>query len=65
MKNSPGHFKNTVNPVYTKVGIGIVLSSNRQYYLTLMFSVRNLKDKPLGASELSGLQSMIIGEIKA
>lgn len=36
--NSPGHRANILNNKYTKIGVGIALNDNNQYYYVHMFS---------------------------
>jgi len=34
LQRSPGHLRNMINPLWTRVGLGIVQNMNNAYYLT-------------------------------
>ena len=55
LEESPGHFRNSVNPVYETVGFGIVVNERGTVYLTVVLSTRNLKTNPLSEEELDAL----------
>ena len=64
LKNSPGHFRNTVGRDYTRIGVGLALDQRGQYYVTVLFSVRNLKAEPLTVEEVLTMKGQIISEIQ-
>lgn len=47
LQRSPAHLKNTVNPAWSRVGLGIVQNSEGYYYLTQEFSYRDMEKHPL------------------
>lgn len=47
LQRSPAHLQNMVNPIWTRVGLGIAQNANKFYYLTQEFSSRDLTLYPL------------------
>jgi len=47
LERSPAHLKNTVNPAWTRVGLGIAQNRDGYYYLTQVFSYRDMEKYPL------------------
>lgn len=60
MENSPGHFNNSVNPIYETVGFGIAVDSSRRLFLTVLLSTRNLEKNPITNEEFADLEEKIV-----
>lgn len=56
LMKSPGHYNNTINPEWTRCGFGFETNKTGRLYTTIVFSTRDLTQKPLSSSELSSLQ---------
>ena len=66
LKNSPGHFKNSVNKESTRVGFGIVpVNGNTALYLTVMLSTRDFSKYPLTSQETSTFKTQVTNDIVA
>jgi hypothetical protein len=63
LQRSPAHLQNMVNPLWTRVGLGIAQNSNQFYYLTEELSSRDMTLYPLTNTEINSIQSVIIGYI--
>lgn len=47
LMSSSEHYKNTINPDWTRVGIGMYTSENGNIYVTILFSMRDIALFPL------------------
>ena len=56
LENSPGHFRNSVNPIYETVGFGVAIDERGRVFLTVMFSTRNFETDPIKKEELEALE---------
>lgn len=56
--NSPGHFANTINKDWTRVGVGIYYKGS-SIYVTIVFSVRDLALYPVTETEKAGVISQL------
>ena len=62
LEESPGHFRNSVNPSYETVGFGIVVQRGR-VFLTVVLSTRNLKNDPITVEEFESLEDQIVNMV--
>ena len=46
LRNSPGHYANSINPTYSKVGFGIALNNQGQLLLTVVFTENYVQGVP-------------------
>lgn len=51
LMKSPGHYKNTIDPDWTRCGIGFHSNKLGWIYATIVFSTRDLKKYPPSASD--------------
>ena len=63
LKASKGHFNNSINKDWTRVGFGIVIYRGYQLYLTVMFSTRDYQRYPVSEQEISNLQRSLVGYV--
>ena len=52
LDRSPIHLKNTINGMWTRVGIGIYKKYNGVYYITQEFSAQDLTKTPLTTAKV-------------
>lgn len=60
LQRSPAHLRNMVRPGWTRVGLGIVQNAVGAYYLTQLFSTRDLTKFPLSEAELTGIKNEVV-----
>lgn len=63
LERSAGHLENSVNPDWTRVGIGISMTGIGQYIVTFEFSTRDLRKIPISQSEEDSLESKLVSLI--
>lgn len=56
LMKSPGHYNNTINPEWTRCGIGFEVNKTGRLYTTIVFSTRDLMKQQLSTFELNNLQ---------
>lgn len=62
LANSPGHFKNSVNKEYERVGFGIAID-RRGLILTVILGPRDLNKNPLTSNEKSSFNTGLVNTI--
>ncbi len=60
LQRSAAHLRNTVNPAWTRVGLGIAQNSAGYYYLTQEFSFRDMAKFPLTSAELNSIKAEVL-----
>lgn len=63
LQRSPVHLQNMVNPDWTRVGLGIAQNGNKFYFLTQLFSSRDMTLNPLSSAEIAGIQSNLVSHL--
>lgn len=63
LERSAAHLKNTVNPAWTRVGLGISQNSAGYYYVTQEFSFRDMITFPLTFQELNIIKTQVFSLI--
>lgn len=60
LDRSPNHLKNTINGIWTRVGVGIYKKYNGMYYFTEEYSCEDISKKPITPAVMTQIKSEIV-----
>jgi len=61
LERSAAHLENSLEGMWTRVGIGLKQDKSGIWIIVLVFGSRDLKMQPLSSLEIGNLKNMIIG----